>query len=44
MVPVTPWVVRGSQSWALAEEVVMLASSMEHFGDWGPTLPGVDPH
>lgn len=35
MVPATPQVVKGSQAQALAEEVVVLASSMEHFGDQG---------
>lgn len=44
MVPVTPQVVRESQAWALAEEFMVLASSMDHFGDWGPTLPWVVPH
>lgn len=42
--PVTPQVVRGSQAWALAEEVVVLASSTEHFGEQESTLPGVVPH
>lgn len=44
MVPVTPQVVGGSQAWALAEEVVVLASSMEHFGEQEPILPGAVPH
>lgn len=35
MVPVTPQVVRVSQAWA-AEEVVVLASSTEHFRLWSP--------
>ena len=35
MVPVTPQVVRGSQAQALVGEVVVLASSMEHFREWG---------
>lgn len=44
MVPVTPQVVRGSHAWALAEGIVVLASSMEHFGEQEPTLPGAVPH
>lgn len=42
MVPVTPQVVKGSQAWASAEEVAVLASSTEHFGDRGQP-PKSDP-